>query len=495
MHARREEKRKQKADFPPGSMVTPSPQQNSAQNAEKQVKSGKLSIMSRFKFRPTVPRILALGYLGVILLGSFLLSLPISSKTGEWTPYINALFTSTSATCVTGLIAYDTFMHWTAFGQVVIILLIQVGGIGFMTVVTLFSFALGRRIGLYERVILAQSAGAMGRSGVVRLVKRIIIFTFSVELAGAFLLMIRFIPEFGAGRGIWFSVFHSISAFCNAGFDLMGAKGTAFASLTSYSGDALVNLTICALIVVGGMGYVVWSDIWDKKFRYRKYRLHTRIVLWATLILVFVPALLIYAFEHNGVLAGMGPGESFLACLFQSITPRTAGFNTVPLGELSDSTLFLMDILMLIGGNSGSTAGGIKVTTIVVVLFGLYSSVRGERDITIGKRSVDLSLVKQAMSLCAIYLILTMLAVLIICAIEPEENNATLSVVLFECCSAICTVGVTTGITPSLTVGSKIILILLMYAGRVGVLTLAGAMMTKRKASLTRRPHEKILIG
>ena len=421
MHARREEKRKKKADFPPGSIVTPSPQQNSAQNAEKQVKSGKLSIMSRFKFRPTVPRILALGYLGVILLGSFLLSLPISSKTGEWTPYINALFTSTSATCVTGLIAYDTFMHWTAFGQVVIILLIQVGGIGFMTVVTLFSFALGRRIGLYERVILAQSAGAMGRSGVVRLVKRIIIFTFSVELAGAFLLMIRFIPEFGAGRGIWFSVFHSISAFCNAGFDLMGAKGTAFASLTSYSDDALVNLTICALIVVGGMGYVVWSDIWDKKFRYRKYRLHTRIVLWATLILVFVPALLIYAFEHNGVLAGMGPGESFLAC-----------------------------------GNSGSTAGGIKVTTIVVVLFGLYSSVRGERDITIGKRSVDLSLVKQAMSLCAIYLILTMLAVLIICAIEPEENNATLSVVLFECCSAICTVGVTTGITPSLTVGSKI---------------------------------------
>ena len=470
--------------------MTPSPQKPSAK-ADKHIKSGRLSIMSRFKFRPTVPRILALGYMGVILLGSFLLSLPISSKAGEWTPYINALFTSTSATCVTGLITYDTFMHWTLFGQIVVILLIQVGGIGFMTVVTLFSFALGRRIGLYERIILAQSAGAMGHGGVVKLVKRIIIFTFSVELVGALLLMIRFIPDYGAGNGIWFSIFHSISAFCNAGFDLMGINGTAFSSLTRYVGDPLVNLTICALIVIGGMGYVVWSDIWDKKFRYKKYRLHTRIVLCSTFILVFLPALLIYAFEYDGVLAGMGAGESFLACLFQSVTPRTAGFNTLPLNELSESTLLLMDILMLIGGNSGSTAGGIKVTTIVVILFGLYSSVRGQKEIVIGKRSVDLSLVKQAMSLFAIYLILTMLAVMIICAIEPY----TLSQVLFECCSAICTVGLTTGITPSLTAGSKVILILLMYAGRVGVLTLAGAMMAKPKPSLTSRPHEKILIG
>lgn len=459
---------------------------------EKVGKGGKLSIMSRFKFRLAVPQILALGYMGVILLGSFLLSLPISAKSGEWTPFINSLFTATSATCVTGLIAYDTFMHWTLFGQIVIILLIQTGGLGFMTVVTLFSFALGRRIGLYERIILAQSAGAMGHAGVIRLVKRIIIFTFAVELGGALLLMIRFIPEFGAGKGIWFSVFHSISAFCNAGFDLMGIKGEAFASLTSYSADPLVNLTICALIVIGGMGYVVWSDIWDKKFRYRKYRLHTRIVLWSTLILVFLPALLLFAFEHDGVLRGMSSGESFLVCLFQSVTPRTAGFNTVPLGELSESSLLLMDMLMLIGGNSGSTAGGIKVTTIVVILFGLYSSVRGEKDIVIGKRSLDLSLVKQAMSLFAIYLILTLAAVMTICALEPE---CTLSQVLFECCSAICTVGVTTGITPTLSPGSKIILILLMYAGRVGVLTLAGAMMSKRKVSLTSRPHEKILIG
>ena len=472
--------------------MTPSPQKDSAQNAEKEGKNAILSIMSRFKFRPTVPRVLALGYMGVILLGSFLLSLPISSSSGEWTPYINALFTSTSATCVTGLITYDTFMHWSVFGQIVIILLIQVGGIGFMTVVTLFSFALGRRIGLYERIILAQSAGAINHAGVVKLVKRIIIFTFSVELAGALLLMIRFIPDFGAGRGIWFSVFHSISAFCNAGFDLMGIKGTAFASLTSYVGDPLINLTICALIVIGGMGYVVWSDIWDKKFSYKKYRLHTRIVLWSTFILVFLPALLIYALEYDGVLAGMSAGESFLACLFQSVTPRTAGFNTLPLNELNESTLLLMDILMLIGGNSGSTAGGIKVTTMVVILFGLYSSIRGQKDIVIGKRSLDLSLVKQAMSLFAIYLIFTVTAVMIICALEPD---CTLSQVLFECCSAICTVGLTTGITPTLTTGSKVILIILMYAGRVGVLTLAGAMMNKRKSTLTSRPHEKILIG
>ena len=447
----------------------------------------------KFKWKPSTMQILVLGYLAIILLGTFFLCLPISAKNGGWTAFIDSLLVATSATCVTGLITVDTFLHWTTFGQIVIILLIQIGGLGFMTFVTLFSFALGRRIGLFERNLIAQSAGSFGKGGILRLIKRILIFTFSVELVGACLLMTSFVPDYGA-RGIWFALFHSISAFCNAGFDLMGVNGTPFASLTAYSDDVVVNLTICALILIGGMGYVVWSDIWDKRFRYRQYRLHTRIVLWAAVLLVFVPALLLFAFEYNGsVLEGKNAGERFLICLFQAVTPRTAGFNTVPLNELSDSSILLMQILMFIGGNSGSTAGGVKVTTMVVILFGLYSSVRGHKDIVIGKRSLDLSLAKQAMSLFTIYLIFVMTATLIICAIEPPE--ITLRDVSFECVSAIATVGLTTGITPLLTTGSKFIITLLMFSGRLGVLTLASAMMANKAQPTTKRPSEKILIG
>lgn len=447
----------------------------------------------KYKWKPSTMQILVLGYLAIILVGSFFLSLPISNREGVWTPYIDALLTATSATCVTGLVTLDTFIYWNWFGQILILLLIQIGGLGFMTFVTLFSFALGRRIGLFERTLIAQSAGSFTKGGILRLIKRILFFTFAVEIAGAALLSIRFCQDFGAGMGIYFGIFHSISAFCNAGFDLMGIGGSAFSSLTAYSDDVLVNLTICGLIIVGGMGYVVWSDIWDKRFRYRQYRLHTRIVLCATLILVFVPALLLYAFEHNGVLEGMGAGEGFLACLFQAVTPRTAGFNTVNLAELSDSSILLIQILMFIGGNSGSTAGGVKVTTMVVILFGLYSSVRGHKDIVIGKRSLDLSLAKQAMSLFTIYLIFVLTATLIICAIEPPE--VALRDVSFECISAIATVGLTTGITPGLHAASKFIVTLLMFAGRLGVLTLASAMMTSKVHPNIKRPTEKILIG
>lgn len=436
-------------------------------------------------------QILVLGYLGIILLGTFILCLPVSNRQGVWSPFVDALLTATSATCVTGLVVYDTFQYWNLFGQLVILFLIQVGGIGFMTFVTLFSFALGRRIGLFERALIAQSAGAFGKAGILRLIKRILIFTFAAELTGATLLAVPFCRDFGAGNGIYFAVFHSVAAFCNAGFDLMGIGGQSFVSLTGYSGDVIVNLTVSALILVGGMGYVVWSDIWDKKFRYKNFRLHTRIVLWAAVILVFLPALLFFAFEHNGVLAGKSAGESFLICLFQAVTPRTAGFNTVPTGALSDSSILMTEILMFIGGNSGSTAGGVKVTTMVVILFGLYSSMRNQKDIVIGKRSLDLSLAKQAMSLFTIYLMMVVTATLIMCAIEPYP----LRDISFECVSAIGTVGLTTGITPSLSAGSKFIVTLLMFAGKLGVLPLASAMMESKIKPLTKRPTEKILIG
>ncbi len=463
------------------------PSEPPAEEGEKRVRFAKRKLPRKL----SSTQVLVLGYLGIILLGSFFLSLPISNRQGVWTPYIDALLTSTSATCVTGLIVYDTFGYWNMFGQLLILLLIQVGGIGFMTFITLFSFALGRRIGLFERTVIAQSAGSFEKGGIMKLIKRILIFTFSVELVGALLLATRFCVDFGAGKGIYFAIFHSVSAFCNAGFDLMGARGVPFASLTSYSDDVIVNLTICGLIIIGGTGYVVWSDIWDKRFRYKNFRLHTRIVLWATAILIFVPALLFLAFEHNGVLVGKSAGEQFLVCLFQSVTPRTAGFNTVNLAELSDSSVLMMQILMFIGGNSGSTAGGIKVTTMVVILFGLYSSMRNQRDIVIGKRSMDLSLAKQAMSLLTIYLIFILVAALIICAVEPFA----LRDVMFECVSAIGTVGLSIGITPMLHVSSKFIITLLMFAGRLGVLTLAAAMMESKVKPLTKRPSEKILIG
>lgn len=441
--------------------------------------------------KPSTAQILALGYLGVILFGTFLLCLPISNREGVWTGFLDALLTATSATCVTGLITVDTYIYWNTFGIIVIILLIQVGGLGFMTFVTLFSFALGRRIGLFERSLLVQSAGAFNKGGIVRLIKRILIFTFSVEAVGAALLCIPFCRDFG-GVGVGMALFHSVAAFCNAGFDIMGIAGTPFASLTAYSGDTVVNLTICGLILMGGMGYVVWSDIWDKRFRYRQFRLHTRIVLWATLILVALPTLLIFLFEHNtGLFEGKSGWEGFLICLFQAVTPRTAGFNTVSVSALSDSTKLLTMILMFIGGNSGSTAGGIKVTTLVVIIFALYSSMRNQKDIVISKRSLDLSLAKQAMALMTMYLVLVLSAAMVICAIE----SFPLMDVLFECVSALGTVGLTTGITPFLSGGSKFIITLLMFAGRLGVLTLATAMMENKVKPLTKRPTEKILIG
>lgn len=437
-------------------------------------------------------QILAIGYFGIILFGTFLLALPISSRSGEWTDFFDALLTATSATCVTGLIAVPTAVHWNAFGIIVIILLIQIGGLGFMTFVTLFSFALGRRIGLYERTLLEQSAGAFSKGGIVRLVKRILIFTFSVELIGAALLAIPFCRDYGAGMGIGMALFHSVSAFCNAGFDILGTTQNPFASLTAYSGNAIVNFTICGLILVGGMGYVVWSDIWDKRFRYRRFRLHTRIVLCASVIIVFLPTLLLFLFEHNTeILAGKSAWERFLICFFQAVTPRTAGFNTVDIAALTDSSKLLIMILMFIGGNSGSTAGGIKVTTLVVILFSLYSSMRNQKEIVIGKRSLDLSLAKQAMALFTIYLFIVLAATMIICAIEPFGVLD----VAFECVSAIGTVGLTTGITPLLSKGSEFIISLLMYAGRLGVLTLATAMMESKVKPLTKRPTEKILIG
>ena len=449
------------------------------------------------KAKLTVWQFLALGYLVVIVAGSLLLMLPFATRDGQSTSYVNALFTATSATCVTGLVPYDTNIHWTLFGQIVILCLIQTGGLGFMTFVSLVFSAIGRNLGLYERKALMLSEGEHRLSDVRRLVRRIALGTAVVESAGALLLCIRFIPDFGVGKGIYYSVWHSISAFCNAGFDLMGGvfADEQFVSLTRYATDPLVSLTIAFLIIVGGLGFCVWSDIVDAKCNVKKFRLYTKVVLLVNTLFLVVSTVLFFFFEHsNPTYENFTLGEKWLVSFFNATTPRTAGFNTVDLTSLSDSGYLLTVILMFVGGSSGSTAGGIKINTLAVIVMGMISVFRGKKDIDIGKKRIDFSLVSQALAVFVSCLILVITATLIICAIEPDEI-APFRSVLFEVVSALGTVGLSLSLTPVLSTASKCILILLMYAGRVGILTLALALGESRKASEIKKPLDTLLIG
>ena len=442
------------------------------------------------KYNFSYTQVIAVGFLITILGGSLLLSLPAASADGRSISYINALFTATSATCVTGLIVVDTYTHWSIFGQIVIISLIQIGGLGFMTVITMFSLFIKRRISIHERKLLMQSAGAMQISGVIRLIKRILLGTLIFEGLGIILLSIRFCPEMGFWEGLYNGIFHSVSAFCNAGFDIMGKYG-AFSSLTKYRGDYLVNLTIASLIAIGGLGFIVWNDIVVKGFKVKEYELHTKIVLTVTGFLIFAGMILFCIFEKNYTLANLTAGEKFIASLFQSITPRTAGFNTVDMGALSDSGNMLITILMFIGGSPGSTAGGIKTTTFAVLMLGALSASRHTKHIAIYKRRLDESIVKQASAIFVIYTMAVIVASLTISAIELQSMKN----VVFEVVSAIGTVGLTTGITSTLCSVSKVILIIFMYGGRVGGLTLMLSLAEKRTVTPIERPMEKILIG
>ena len=445
--------------------------------------------MKKRKLRLSPARLIALGFFVVILVGALLLTLPFASKDGS-SNFLDALFTSTSATCVTGLVVRDTFTGWTTFGQIVILLLIQLGGLGFMTVITLISFAIGKRVGLYDRKVLMQSAGNFSLSGIGDLIRRIVPFAFVFEFAGAVLLAIRFVPDFGWGKGIYFSVFHSISAFCNAGFDLMGGRAP-FSSLTAYVDDPLVILTICALIIVGGLGFLVWHDLARNKFHWKRYQLHTKIVLTTTAVLILGGWLLFFVFERNASMAGMSGSERLLAALFQSVTPRTAGFNTVDMAALSESGNLLTDIFMLIGGSPGSTAGGIKTTTVAVLVLSAISSACGRTRVNAFRYNIDRDTIRQACSILTIYLTMALVAILAICAVEP----VTLKQAVFEVCSAIGTVGLSMGITPTLGIASRVIIILLMYAGRIGGLTFVLLFSERRTEPPVDRPNGKILLG
>lgn len=435
-------------------------------------------------------QIIALGFFLIILLGSLLLMLPISSKAGTWTGFLSCLFTATSATCVTGLVVVDTFSHWTIFGQVVILLLIQIGGLGFMSMGVLFSLMIHRKIGLRERGLLSESVNAIQLGGIVKLVRKILLGTLIIESLGAILLAIRFSENLGIGRGIYYGIFHSVSAFCNAGFDLMGYQEP-YCSLINFSGDWLVNLTIVALIVLGGIGFLVWEDILKNKCHFRKYRLHTKIVLVTTAVLIGVGTLLFYLFERENLAAGMGPGETFLTCLFDAVTPRTAGFNTTDIGGQTDASKLLSIVLMYIGGSPGSTAGGIKTTTFVVFLLYMRSNIQKTRGITIFGRRLEDGAIKRAATIACTNLMLAVGAMLLICAAQGLD----LRDVALETVSAISTVGMSTGITRDLNSLSQVAIILLMYCGRVGSLSVLTSFTDRRKPSPVEFPEEKILIG
>ncbi len=443
------------------------------------------------KIKLSVWQYLALGYLAVILLGSVLLILPFAAKDGEHTSYLNALFTSVSATCVTGLIAYDTAVHWSLFGQIVILLLIQTGGLGFMTFVSVFLLVFRRGIGLYERTAVVQSLGANRVGSVKKLVIRIVVGSFLCEVAGTLLLCIRFIPDFGWGNGIWFSIFHAVSAFCNAGFDVLGAECGAFASLSAYATDPLVTLTVGGLIVFGGLGFCVWIDVIDSKCNPAKFQFYTKLILIVNAVLLTLGTALFLLFERNSsALEGMNFGQRLLAALFNSTTSRTAGFSGIM--PESDSGKLLMIFLMFIGGSTGSTAGGLKVGTFTVIMMGTFAVFRGKKDINIGKRRVETSLLSQALAIFAAYLALIFLGAIFICAFEP---SAGIPNVIFEVVSALGTVGLSLNLTPALGIGAKIVLILLMYAGRVGILTLAQALGTSKVSAGVRKPVETLYIG
>lgn len=430
-------------------------------------------------------QIIILGFSGVILFGTGLLMLPVSSSGGNATPFLEALFTSTSAVCVTGLVLHDTAAYWSAFGQGVLLLLIQIGGMGVITVAALFAILSGRKITLMQRSTMQEAIAAPKVGGIVRLTGFIIKTTLLIEFLGAAVMAPVFLRDFGI-RGLWMALFHSVSAFCNAGFDLMGVRSP-FSSLTSYASEPVINLTIMFLIVTGGIGFLTWDDIRTKRWHLHKYRMQSKVILGTTAILLIVPAIYFYMYEFDG----LEPGKRLLVAVFQSVTPRTAGFNTADLSGISEAGLALMIVLMLIGGSPGSTAGGMKTTTIAVLFATAVATFSRKEDTSLFGRRVDHEVVKNAATILIMYITLFFGGGLIISIAE----GLPILDCLFEAASAIGTVGLSVGLTPELGTLSRWILILLMFFGRVGCLTLVFAALSGPRANVSKLPREKITVG
>ena len=430
-------------------------------------------------------QIIIIGFFCVIIFGTFLLMLPFSSRSGLATPFFEALFTSTSAVCVTGLIIHDTATYWSVFGQIVILLLIQIGGMGVITVAASFAMISGRKISLMQRSTMQEAISAPKVGGIVRLTGFIVRVTLVMELLCAAVMAPVFCRDFGK-KGLWMALFHSVSAFCNAGFDLLGVR-TPFSSLTSYAANPVINFTIMFLIVVGGIGFLTWDDIRANRLHLRKYRMQSKVILCTTAVLLIIPAMYFYFFEFDDLTRK----ERLLSSLFQAVTPRTAGFNTVDLTDLSEAGQFITIALMLIGGSPGSTAGGLKTTTIAVLFTTAISTFRRRENANIFGRRIDDDVVKNAMTISLMYITLCCTGGLIISVSE----GLPMITCLFETASAVGTVGLSLGITPELNLLSRVVLILLMFFGRVGGLTLIFAALSGVQKKVSKLPKEKITVG
>ena len=444
-----------------------------------------MGVLLQKKHKLTSSQIIILGFSGVILLGTLLLMLPASCREGRMTPFADALFTATSAVCVTGLVVQDTATYWSGFGQFVILLLIQIGGMGVITVAASIAMISGRKISLMQRSTMQEAISAPHVGGIVRLTGFIIQVTLIIELLGAAVMAPVFCRDFGI-RGLWMSLFHSVSAFCNAGFDLMGVR-TPYSSLTSYAAEPVVNLTVMLLILVGGIGFLTWDDIRANRLHLHKYRMQSKVILCTTAFLLAVPAAYFFFCEFSGLPAG----KRILASLFQAVTPRTAGFNTMELTELSEAGQFITIVLMLIGGSPGSTAGGMKTTTVAVLFATAIATFRRKEYLHCFGRRIDDDVVKNAATILLMYLVLFFLGGLVISITE----GLSMLTCLFEAASAVGTVGLTLGITPCLGAVSRGILILLMFFGRVGGLTLIFAALSGAKKNVSKLPREKITVG
>ncbi|MCD8131102.1 MAG: TrkH family potassium uptake protein [Lachnospiraceae bacterium] len=430
------------------------------------------------------------GFLIIILAGACLLMLPFAAKAGQETTFLGALFTSVSATCVTGLVVYDTWSHWTIFGQLVLLTEIQIGGLGFITIGTFAMLLLRKRIGLEGRELIHESLNTLQLRGSVKLVKRIVCGTLLFEGAGAVLLSIRFVSRMGVGKGIYYGIFHAISAFCNAGFDLMGYQEE-YSSFTAYVSDPLVVIVLSALILIGGIGFLVWDDIFENGLRWKRYRVQTKVVLTATAVLVAGGTALFWISESGNLFADMSVGEKFWAALFSAVTPRTAGFNTVDTAALTNGSKVLTMIFMFIGGCPGSTAGGIKTTTVVVIILYIRSYLFHTEDCVVFKRRLNQDAIKRASVVVFINFSLALFAILVLLI----GQDLPLADVLFEAFSAIGTVGMSTGVTRELNTLSRLVIMALMFLGRVGSLSFAMSFTEKRRTGGIRYPEEDITVG
>ena len=431
-------------------------------------------------------QLIILGFAGVILLGTILLMLPVSTLENVSTPFHEAMFTATSAVCVTGLVVKDTGSYWSVFGQMVILVLIQIGGLGVVTMAVSVSLLSGKKISLMQRSTMQDAISAPKVGGIVRLTRFILKGTLLIETAGAILLLPVFLSDYGL-KGSWMAVFHSVSAFCNAGFDILGTTDHTFPSLMQYSGNVFINVVIMLLIIIGGIGFLTWDDIYMNKMKFKCYHMQSKIILITTICLILLPAIFFFVYD----LKNLSVGERLLAATFQSVTTRTAGFNTINISEMSEASKAVMILLMLIGGSPGSTAGGMKTTTFTILLLNAIATFRSQENAGAFGRRLEYNVIKDAATIAMLYFTLFFVGGI---AISIYEDFPLLDC-LYEAASAVGTVGLTLGITPELHVFSQVVLIILMYLGRVGGLTLIYAVFFGRNKKNAKLPLEKITVG